>query len=314
AETLAHTFARRRPSPWITGLLAVGMVAWGWLPLSGRFYLRMELPTRAGFGVTPSFFPHGLPTFLEDIGFRGNVLNSNTLGGFLTFHRHPESFPLTDGRWEIYDPGLVQGLLAATRTEGMWRGVAREFDVQGILLAHTSPEARAMLPDLARDENWRLAYLDRAASFWLPAAASKAAAVDPGGVLGTPPGRYEDAVLLAVFFEATGDSDLRVAALRQALPFAWRTTWILEQIGPLLIELQRYAEAEETYHRLVELEPANAGALNELAFLSYVRGDLDRALGYIEEAVRLRPEDQEFRENLRRVTAARSPSGGDPRP
>jgi hypothetical protein len=285
--------------------LALAMLAWSWLPLSGRFYLNLELPTRFGFGATPSFFPHGLPKFLDQIDFQGNVLNSNTHGGFLTYHRYPQNLPLTDGRWEIYGPERIETMLASTRTPGAWRNVVRAYDLGGILLAHTSPEAKALLPDLARDASWRLVYVDHAASFWMPGATPGApAARDPREALGALPPRFDDAVILASFYDGIGADPLRVEALERALEFNWRPQMLLEQLGPLQLDLEDYAGAERTYRQLLAQDPRNTSALNELAFLVYVRGDLDQALSLTRKALVLDADNPQYRKNLDRLRAA----------
>jgi hypothetical protein len=309
APFLAEAFAPvlhslgRRPVTHVA--LALVMLTWSAMPLSGRFYLDLELPTRFGFGVTPSFFPHGLPKFLEQIEFQGNVLNSNTLGGFLSYHRYPQNLPLTDGRWEIYGAERIGGVLASTRAPGGWRTVVRAYDLRGILLAHTSPEAKALLPELARDASWRLVYVDHAASFWMPDAAPETpAARDPRAALSAPPARFDDAVILAAFYDGIGADALRAEALEHALEFNWRQQILLEQLGPLQLSLEDYAAAESTYRRLVAQDPRNAPALNELAFLAYLRGDLDQALSLMQKALALDDDNPQYRQNLDRLRAA----------
>jgi hypothetical protein len=287
--------------------LALVMLAWSWMPLSGRFYLNLELPTRFGLGATPSFFPHGLPEFLEQIDFQGNVLNSNTLGGFLTYHRYPQNLPLTDGRWEIYGPERIESVLAHTRTPGAWRNVVRAYDLRAVLLAHTSPEAEALLPDLAQDANWQLVYLDHAASFWMPHTIPEMpATLDPREALSTPPRRFEDAVILATFYAGIGTDALRVQALERALEFNWRPKPLLEQLGPLQLGLEDYSGAERTYRMLLDLDPDRASAMNELAFLVYARGELDEALALMREATALDPTNTRYHKNLDRIRAARA--------
>ncbi len=306
AEVLApilNSFGRRS----VTRVaLALAMLAWSWMPLSGRFYLNLELPTRFGFGATPSFFPHGLPQFLEQIDFKGNVLNSNTLGGFLAYHRYPRNLPLTDGRWEIYGPERIEALLTSTRTPGAWRNVVRAHDLRGILLAHTSPEAKALLPDLALDANWRLVYVDHAASFWMPGATPETpAARDPREALSTLPPRFDDAVILAAFYDGIGADALRVETLERALEFSWRPQILLEQLGALQLGLEDYAGAERAYRALLTQDPRNPSALNELAFLAYLRGDLDEALSLVRKALMLDADNPQYRQNLDRLRAAR---------
>jgi hypothetical protein len=286
--------------------LVLAMLAWSWMPLSGRFYLNLELPTRFGFGVTPSFFPHDLPKFLAQIDFQGNVLNSNTLGGFLTYHRYPHNLPLTDGRWEVYGPERIETVLTSTRAAGVWRDVVRAYELRGILLAHTSLEAKALLPDLARDASWRLVYVDHAASFWMPGATLEApAARDPREALSTPPARFDHAVILASFYDGIGAKRLRVEALERALEFSWRTQILLEQLGPLQLGLEDFGGAERTYRQLLAIDPRNASALNELAFLAYLRGDLEEAQSLMRKALVQDEDNPQYQQNLNRLRAAR---------
>jgi hypothetical protein len=312
AETLApvlDSFGRRS----VTRIaLALAMLAWSWMPLSGRFYLNLELPTRFGFGATPSFFPHGLPNFLEQIDFQGNVLNSNTLGGFLTYHRYPQNLPLTDGRWEIYGSKRIESVITATRTPGVWRNTVRAHDLRGVLLAHTSPEAEALLPDLAQDPSWRLVYVDHAASFWMSSTTPEApTARDPREALSSLPSRFDDAVILAAFYDGIGAHALQVEALERALEFNWRSQMLLEQLGPLQLDLEDYAGAEQTYRGLIALDPQNASALNELAFLAYVRSDLDEALSLMRKAFALDADNPQYRQNLDRLRAAFDAATGE---
>lgn len=310
AEELAGGAGRLRRLPrWALGATALLMVAWGLYPLSGAYYLRMEIPARWGFGMTPSFFPHGLPAFLDRIGFEGRVLNSNTLGGFYLYHGYPQRLPLTDGRWEVYDPEILERVLTLSRSRhGGWRTLVAEYEIGGILLAHTSPEARALLPELRRAADWRLVYLDRAASFWLPERPGAPPTVNPDDPASLPsPERPDDGWILNAFLGRTGAREAQRINLERTLAFGWRRASLLEQLGPLQLATGRVAAAQITFEALLQLEPDNTDALNELAFLAYRRGDLDRAFTLLERAVELAPEDHRLRENLRRLRAARHP-------
>ena len=59
--------------------IAGGMLLWSGYPLSGAYYLHMEIPARARLGVTPDFFPHGLVGFIKEHDIKGQVYNSNRL-------------------------------------------------------------------------------------------------------------------------------------------------------------------------------------------------------------------------------------------
>ncbi len=282
-------------------------LGWAWYPLSGGYYLHMEIPARFGLGATPSFFPHRLPAFLDRIGFRGNVLNSNTLGGFYLYWGYPGRLPLTDGRWEVYEPRALEEVLRDSRRPGAWRRVVARYGIRGLLLAHTSPEAAAIVPEVARDRRWRLVYLDTAASFWvLTSAYPGVPEVDLGDPGRLPrPRRPDDGLILGRFLALLGRPELEIENIRRTLALGGPRARLLGRLGSLELERGRLDAAERAFERLLALEPENVAALNELAFIAYREGRLERAQRLLERAVALRPEDRAMRENLERVRAAR---------
>jgi hypothetical protein len=306
AEQLNKSGAARFTIPagahWAGAALMAGYALY---PLTGAYYLHMEIPARWGFGVTPSFFPHRLPSMLDEIGFEGQVLNSNTLGGFYAYHGFPERVPLTDGRWEVYGPSVIQDVVGQTRSATGWRSVVRQFEITGILIAHTSPEATVLLPELRSAPDWWLVYYDAAASFWLPGDRDGPPPEVPLDLSSLPEiPRLDDGLILNAFYLGVGAPALRAANLERSLEFGPRREFLLEQLGPLQIELGRFADAEATFTALVEEDAGHAAAHSELAFLAFRRGDLRRARDLIGRATELEPANQEFRENLERVEGA----------
>jgi hypothetical protein len=286
---------------------AAGLIlAWAAFPVSGVYYLYMEIPARFGVGPTPSFFPHPLPSFLERIGFKGQVLNSNTLGGFYLYHRYPDGVPLTDGRWEVYDPDELMEVLGASRNPQRWKQLVARMGISGVLLAHTSPEAGAMLPGLAMDDEWDLFYLDQAASFWLPSAwADRVNPVpyqDPALLPSID--RVDDGLILNAFYGAVGAPQARIANLERTLGRTPRRADLLEQLGALQVAQGRFEDAEKTLEQLIRVDGSNPAAFNELAFLAYRRGDLQQAIRWMERALEVDPENPEFRENHERLRLA----------
>jgi hypothetical protein len=307
---------RGRTPRWMNAFVATMMLCYAWYPLSGAFYLQMELPSRTGLGVTPSFFPHGLPRFLARTGFRGTVLNSNTLGGFQLFHGYPDRRPLTDGRWEVYDPDTLVRVVSGSRSRGRWREVARTCDAKGLLLAHTSPEAAAILSDLREPSGWRLVYLDQAASFWVregdfPAAASLNMTLRDNLPV---PGRADDGLILNVFLTKLGLVDFRILNLQRTLLFPGvRRDSLLEQLGPLLIEVGRMPEASEALQTLLAMKPDSELALNELAYLSWAAGNREQAISLMERLLKVAPRNEAYRENYERLLGEGGAVPGDGR-
>jgi hypothetical protein len=306
AETLGdlRVLDRRVGRLAIIGVTAV-IVGWSWLPLAGAYYVHMEIPARARLGVTPSFFPHDLPAFLDDVGFTGKVLNSNTIGGFHLYHGYPDRLPLTDGRWETYDSVVLERVRLATQSSEDWRWVVERFGLEGILLAHTSPEATAMLPALIEAPEWRLVYFDGAASFWVPDEGQESPPeIRPESASLPEIRRVDDGLILNSFLASVGATEARIANLARTLRFGRRQEFILEQLGPLQLEVGRFDDAEATFEALLELDRKNDSAYNELAFLAFRRGDLERAQELIGAALKFDPSNPKYRENLQRVQHA----------
>jgi hypothetical protein len=161
AETSGPVLAGIFRLRWIPRVAVVSILLWSLYPLSGRYYVDMELTGRTGVGASPSFFPHRLPAVLDELGFKGPVLNSNVLGGFYLYHGFPDRLPLTDGRWEVYDPDHLIQILRDSRSPGRWRGLVLRYGLTGVLLGHGSPEADAILPEVSIDRSWVPVYLDR---------------------------------------------------------------------------------------------------------------------------------------------------------
>ena len=291
---------------------ALAMLVWSWLPLSGRYYLMMEIPSRFGWGATPSFFPHDLPAFLDRSGFSGQVFNSNTVGGFYLYHRYPRQIPLTDGRWEVYDRRLLDTIRFAPQDPTLWQQLVATYDIRGLLLQHTSPEARALLPRLPADPRWRLAYYDHAASFWLRSdSSSTPPPIDlfAAGTLPPQPARVDDCLILDVFLRTMGADGLRIKNLERMVAFGWKEDQALLQIGAAQIKLGMLQEAEQTFQRVITAFPKNIRAFNELAYLAFRKGDLTGAETLLRQALVLAPHDRESRENYQRVRAALDRTG-----
>lgn len=306
AECLASTAARLRWPRASAPLAAMTMLAWAAFPFSGRYFLWMEIPARVGWGVTPSFFPHALPDWLART--QGQVLNSNTLGGFLLFHGGPNRLPLTDGRWEIYEPATLDLVLGGSRDPARWPELLARYSIRALLLQHASPEARALLPSLARDTGWKLVAWDHAASFWARSDGSP-----PAVSLKLPPAppRADDCLMLDLFLRDVGATALRAKNLQRALAFGWLAEGLLERLGSVEVELQDWSAAEQSYRRLLTLRPRHVQAMNELAFLVYRRGERGEARALLSRALEIEPSSAGLRANLRGLEG---PADASPEP
>lgn len=293
----------------LAGATTILMIVWSWYPLSGSYYVRMELPSRFGIGATPSFFPHGLPGFLTKIGYQGQVFNSNTLGGFYLYHGYPTRVSYTDGRWEIYTSATFDEIRDSLRHPGVWQMFAERHGVNGILLQHTSSEAKLLLPLLKENPRWRLIYLDAAASFWVGADAYfTVPTISLRATTSLPEvSRLDDCLILDRFYQQMAVDPLRAKNLERALGFGRNTETLLANLGATLQKAGDYDEAQKVFERLHRDYPRNCSALNELAFLAYRRGDLLQAEEFLRQALELEPDNPDAQANYQRVRNSRQP-------
>jgi len=303
------------PKRWSAGVaaavFAVVVLAYACYPLTGRYYLSMNLPTRFGFGATPSFFPQGLGKFLDQQGFSGTIYNSNVLGGFYLYQGYPRRLPLTDGRWEIYDQKQLESIqFFAHQNPVLWQKLVARYDIQGVLLQHSTSDARSLLPALNRDARWRLVYYDHAASFWMRTdTPGIPRAVDLTGATGLPKqlARIEDCIMLDTFFADLGAGDLAIANLERAAVFSWQQETTLERLGALLMSSRRTEQAERVFMSLHEHYPRNLTALSELAYCAAQRGDLTAAKGFLIRILELDPANRSAQDNLNLLKGTSAP-------
>ena len=301
AEHLCFSLPLRWVRPVVAGT-AVFISAWCWFPLSGQYYRLLFTPARFGLGGSPSYFPYDLPLFLRKTGFRGNIFNSSGLGGFILYNCYPDLLPLTDGRWEIYDQRTLGLIKTAPFNRDVWQKIVTAYDIRGIVLDHTSVEAKGLLPNLVTTPTWRLVYLDNAASFWMRSdVAGVIPAIDLTNPASLPPlsARVDDARILDIFLNNVGSDNLRLTNLERILSLGWREADTMEQIGFLQEKLGDWPGAEKTFARLAGICPKNVAILNELAFLNFRRGNSAGADSFLRRALELEPGNKTSMEILR---------------
>lgn len=308
AENMRYLIPGRvKGSRLIIVFMSFAMVSWAWYVISGNYYLMMQIPARFGFGATPSFFPHALPDFLKKIEFKGQVLNSNSLGGFYLYHSYPDRLPLTDGRWEIYDPKVFDSIDSALVNTLLWQKFISLYKIDGILLQHGSNEAKTLLPKLRKDKNWRLVYYDYAASFWVRSSLPgipDAVHLSANAALPPNPARIDDCHILYLFLRFMDSPELEIRNFQQALNFGQQAEMLLEKIGALQVKAGNSKGAEKTFQELISKYPHNTVAINELAFIASSQGDLKKAEQLLSRGLEMDPDNPDLKANYARVTEA----------
>lgn len=301
AENFSHRMQGLQLRKGFVRTAAALLLALALLPLSGAYYRWIDYPIRFGVGASPSYFPLALPPLLKGAGFTGQIYNANYLGGFLLYHGY---LPLTDGRWELYDPKELDRIFAAPLDSGALNYLLTRYAVTGILMQHTAAEAAPLIPKLAADPSWRLVYLDHAASFWQR---SNLRASLPAVPLDRPPAvirsgaRVEEYLMLATFYRLVGSWNAAETVARQGLALGGKRQELLSLLGSVQREAGRAGDSETTFRLLLKEFPRNAEALNELAFFAYARGDASSALRYLKQAAAVSPGNAGIRANIERI-------------
>ena len=274
------------------GALVAVLLLWSAYPLSGRYYLDIELPARFGVGVTPDFFPHGVIPFIREHGIQGQVYNSNRLGGFYLYHFYPDRIPLIDGRWEVYGDEFFAQRKAALSSYAAWKQWATGANITSVLLLHTDPESRLLVPSLYRDPEWSLVYYDFAGVLFVRndhrGSAQSIVFTDDTPLLEGDV-RLDSRLILNALYYNLGLKRLLLANLER-IAVLGSQAYDLER-ARLYAEFGRAGEGEALLGKIVERQPRHTEALSDLALIHYQRGQYERALAYMTQAATAAPGD-----------------------
>lgn len=292
-ENLSACLKGRLPRPQLLKALMIPLcAALTYHGISGNYYRSVNLATRFGLGATPLLYPYGLPDFLQRINYRGQVFNSNMLGGFFLYHEYPRMIPFTDGRWEIYDPNLFNTDVPS---------LVKRFNINAFLLQHSCPDARGIYPDLFKSTEWRLVYYDYTSSFWLKAdIMPEVPSLDIGSTRSLPPPSpfMEHYLDLETFLRHAGTTPARLANLERAMQLGEMPELLLVQLGTMQLGAGSMAAAEQTFSRLAGQFPRNGTAYNGLAYIAAERGDLAAAEAALLRGLKALPGHPELTANL----------------
>jgi hypothetical protein len=104
-------------------------------------------------------FPAGAVEYLQNAGFRGNLMTPFTVGDFVTWKLHPGVKVSIDGRYEVaYPPEALREHHRLYDAQPEWREILRKYPTDAILIAKPKPISEA----LRKEGEWRLVYEDDA--------------------------------------------------------------------------------------------------------------------------------------------------------
>jgi hypothetical protein len=282
-----------------------------WSPRTAMNHLTTWVPYRFGLGGSADYVPLGLHRFLDRIGFTGPTFNTQTLGGIYAYYGAPGRIPFYDGRFESYAPKVLNDIYETSRlaseNPARWLDLMQAYDFRGLLLGNKN-ESTGPLSLTAKDLNWRLVYLDYAASFWIRADQEN---------LPPPVQREQVSALvkqvassaqaenLDFFLEKTRYyPELRLQLLEDAVG-QWEDSTLLINLGLLKFQSGNFAESEQLFRRVLTLKPDSRLTLTTLAQLALYRGDQTAAEKYLRTALSYSPNDSELLQNLNSISISR---------
>jgi hypothetical protein len=102
-------------------------------------------------------YPAGAVAYMEETGFRGNVLTPFVEGSFVIWYLHPDVRVGLDGRYEVaYREGVTEEILAFYAAQPGWRETLGRYPTDLVLVRPTDP-VRGLLESL---DDWRAIYRD----------------------------------------------------------------------------------------------------------------------------------------------------------
>lgn len=119
------------------------------------------------------------------------------------------------------------------------------------------------------------------------------------------PGQPDALHFMGVLRHAQGNGEAAVALIREAIAAMPKAAAPWNNLGNVLLQLDRFDEAAQAYRRSAALDPANAGIHNNLGTLHRKRGELKQAEAACRQAIAIDPAFGDVWYNLSQVLIRR---------
>ncbi|SCX77776.1 tetratricopeptide repeat protein [Nitrosospira sp. Nsp13] len=109
---------------------------------------------------------------------------------------------------------------------------------------------------------------------------------------------------LGVLLHQGGDSDSGIELIRKSIALDLGEPNYYNNLGNVLVEMERLAEAAEAYKKVIALAPDHANAHNNLGALSKALGRFDEAAAAYQKAIELNPDHVDAHNNMGKLLSA----------
>jgi tetratricopeptide (TPR) repeat protein len=276
---------------------------------------------RAGIGVDDWLFPEGAAAYLSLHKLDGNLFNSYEDGNYLLFARYPENRVFIDGRVDVYGTVMLRKYAAVAHAEPDWAKILAAYSVEICVLPTQSPTEARLLDALHRSPGWALVEWDDLSAIYLRRTSEHEAFLRREYVYSVRPDDFDFAILESPSRLESAERDYRAklredptcalasyclarclietdrlteatSLLEKAIAYGLRTR---EPDAHLALS-KLYLEAGKTDYALDQalkarrLSPGDWRVLWNLSVIYERKADLETALAFAREAVRLQPD------------------------
>lgn len=114
-----------------------------------------------GLGFSNWYYPAGPAAFLHSIGYRGNILDNDRVGGYLIWAGWPEWKVYADPRMELGGEEALRERMYVFTNRGAFLDATRPYQVEAIVIDLWEPTLVSFAAMVDRMPDWALVYLDR---------------------------------------------------------------------------------------------------------------------------------------------------------
>lgn len=310
---------KNRLRPWLRLLtiLAIFAILVGsiYSIVDNRFYLKWGKADRFGLSV-----PMGAAKavdFLQEQKISGRLFNNFDIGSYLIWRLYPQQQVFVDNRPEAYSTDFWQSVYIPMQNDAAtWQRLADDvykFDYVFFVHTDTTPWGQTFLKNIWQNENWRLIYLDQAATIWVRNAASHKGLIEKFGLdkegLAKKSVGYllggninsdsiNGLVCLGSFLKNLGFNDLALPLYERAFSLYPQDKNLAFTLGALNLSQGKTGRALNYLKKAAELDDKYEEAYLVLGEVYYQQGDFSEARRAWEKVLSIDPGDKQAQNYL----------------
>jgi tetratricopeptide (TPR) repeat protein len=274
ASWIKQPKARSAVAAGLAGLLVVLALVRCFDLVTNRYYLRTVEESTFGAGLG-WWFPQRAADFIEREQLPGEVFNTYTLGGYISWRLGPQRRDYIDGR------GIPFGLEGIEREiqlrqsapdSDLWQQEVSRYNINTVIVPIGRYQGNQFirLPDFCSSKIWALVYMDEVSAVFVRRTPENAALIErfPLSCANVPlpartPGNNQTEAFnawanAASVLEALGRNSEALAATDKGLAIFSDSAFLHWTRAKLLLAASRFDESEQEYLAAIALSPSEA--------------------------------------------------------